>query len=84
MNEYKLQARFDRRNEFYGKAVVREQDNGDSVLFSYGTKVAEIKNSKLIIHGWYSQTTARHINEFAVQNGFKSMSKKEMIEYNND
>ena len=51
---------------------------------SYSTIVAEIVDEivegerKVKVFGWYSNTTARHINEFLQQNGFNKMSKKEM------
>jgi ArsR family metal-binding transcriptional regulator len=75
----KLQARFDRRASFYGKAEVIEYNN---ILYlkSYDTIVAKIENGKAVVNGWYSQTTARHINEFLKQNNFEAMSKKEMEE----
>ena len=53
---------------------------------SYSTIVAEIVDEivegerKVKVFGWYSNTTARHINEFLQQNGFDKMSKKEMEE----
>ena len=74
-----LQARFDSRNSFYKKAHTIEY-NGALYLQSYDTIVAKIENGKATINGWYSQTTARHINEFLKQNGFKAMTKKEMEE----
>ena len=75
----KLQTRFDRRASFYGKAEVIEYNN---ILYlkSYDTIVAKIENGKAVVNGWYSQTTARHINEFLKQNDFEAMSKKEMEE----
>ncbi len=72
-----LQARYDSRTNFYKKAIVKEY-NGILYLQSYNTIVAKIENGKAIVNGWYSQTTARHINEFLLQNGFEKMSKKEM------
>lgn len=74
-----LQARYDSRASFYGKAQVIEYNNS-LYLKSYDTIVAKIENGKAVVNGWYSQTTARHINEFLKQNGFKTMSKKEMEE----
>lgn len=74
-----LQARYDSRANFYKKAIVKEY-NGILYLQSYDTIVAKIENGKAIVNGWYSQTTARHINEFLLQNGFEKMSKKEMEE----
>lgn len=72
-----LQARYDSRADFYKKAKIIEY-NGALYLQSYDTIVAKIENGKAIVNGWYSQTTARHINEFLYQNGFDKMTKKEM------
>lgn len=66
---------------YYGKAKVHELGDGTKVLTSYDTHVAEIKDGKLSVFGWYSMTTARHINEFAMQHGFPKMTKKEMENY---
>ena len=77
---YYLQARYDSRDSFYKKAKVLTDNNGTLYLQSYDTIVAKIENGKAIVNGWYSQTTARHINEFLQQNGFDKMSKKEMEE----
>lgn len=72
-----LQARFDSRASFYKKAIIIKYNN---ILYlkSYNTIVAKIENGKAVVNGWYSQTTARHINEFLKQNGLKAMTKKEM------
>ena len=43
--EYKLEARYDTRKSFYGKAKVRTE-NGKIILRSYNTDVAYIKNGK--------------------------------------
>lgn len=72
-----LQARYDSRDSFYGKAKIIEYDGG-IYLQSYDTIVARIKNGKLFVRGWYSQTTGRHINEFLLQNGYSKMTKAEM------
>lgn len=72
-----LQARYDSRADFYKKAKVLEY-NGATYLQSYDTIVAKIENGNAIVNGWYSQTTARHINEFLYQNGFDKMTKKQM------
>ena len=76
---YYLQVRFDARYSFYKKAKVIEFE-GDLYLQSYNTIVAKIANGKAEVYGWFSQTTARHINEFLQQNGFDKMTKKEMEE----
>ena len=83
---YKLQPQYDNAKSFYGKANVYRNDKGSIFLMSYETIVAEIKDATVtdtgekqaIVHGWYSMTTSRHINEFLQQNGFNKMSKKEM------
>ena len=74
-----LQARYDSRADFYKKAKILEY-NGAIYLQSYDTVVAKIEDGKAIVNGWYSQTTARHINEFLRQNGFEPMTKKQMEE----
>ena len=74
-----LQARYDSRADFYKKAKIIKYNNA-LYLQSYSTIVAKIENGKTIVNGWYSQTTARHINEFLQQNGFNKMTKKEMEE----
>ena len=82
-----LQARYDSRASFYQKARVYKKY--DSIvkanllyLVSYDTIVAiiDLDKNTPYIYGWYSQTTARHINEFLKQNGFQAMTKKEMLE----
>ena len=45
---------------------------------SYSTIVAVKEDNKIKVKGWYSKTTAIHINEFLRQNGASSLSKKEM------
>ena len=64
-----LQARFDSRKSFYKKAYIGEFQNC-IYLLSYNTIVACIFQNQLRIYGAFSQTTARHIREFAKQNGF--------------
>jgi len=78
MKSFELFPRYDRRKSFYGKARIVEHENGDKDLISYTTTVASIKNDILYVYGWFSNTTARHINEFLKQNGFAPMTKKEM------
>lgn len=76
-----LQPVYDSRQSFYKKAQIKEY-NGALYLQSYNTIVAKIENGKAIVNGWYSATTAKHINEFLYQNGFNKMTKKEMEEDN--
>ena len=79
MNRYKLTARFDSRQGFYGKAIVVE-DGGNKKLYSYDTLVAEIfkTNSEAKVYNTQSQTTVRHVKEFLKQNGFRAESKKQI------
>tara|TARA_R110001592_G_C12889379_1_gene725553 strand:+ start:34 stop:225 length:192 start_codon:yes stop_codon:yes gene_type:complete len=37
----------------------------DTDVYSYSTKVAEIKGDELHVFGWWSATTSRHINYVA-------------------
>lgn len=78
--EYELEARHDARASFYGKAIVEVDDDGIERLYSYGTHVATYypKNDSVVVYGWHSQTTGRHINEFIQQFGFDKMTKAEM------
>lgn len=85
---YELKPQYDGAKSFYRKANIYRNDKGSIFLMSYSTIVAEIKDATItdtgekqaIVYGWYSKTTARHINEFLQQNGFNKMSKKEMEE----
>lgn len=74
----------DGRKYFYGKARV-EQDGNISYLYSYSTIVAYYNHetNKMIVKGYYSATTARHINSFLSYYGFNTYSKKELESYNN-
>ena len=81
-NLEELQTRFDRRQSFYKKAYTGEfEGNGWTALYlkSYNTIVACVFQNQLRIYGGFSQTTARHIREFAKQNGFDDViTYKEM------
>ena len=77
--ETKLKPQYDSKKSFYGKANVETRDNGDKVLISYNTEVAEIRNGKPIVFGLYSSTTTRHIKEFLMQNGFEFKDSKDII-----
>jgi hypothetical protein len=72
----------DGRKSFYGKAVVIKQD-GISKLKSYDTVVAEYNHAtnEMDVKGWFSATTARHINAFLSFYGFDTCTKKEMQNY---
>ena len=73
-NLKELEAHFDSRKSFYKKAYTGTFDGvGWHALYlkSYDTIVACIFENQLRIYGGFSQTTARHIREFALQNGFR-------------
>jgi len=74
-----LQAIYTNQKSFYGKARIEHLENGNKVLISYSTRVCELDNNNNI--AYYSQTTARHINEFLQQNGLPKMTKKEIENY---
>jgi len=62
-------------------------DDGDhySDLISYGTRVASYnhKTNEMSVYGWFSNTTAKHINTFLDFYGFNTCNKKELENYNN-
>lgn len=72
MNIYELQAIYDSRKSFYGKAQVTINPDGSKFLYSYGTLVAAHRaDDTFVINGIWSQTTSRHQREFMAQEGFK-------------
>lgn len=64
---YELDARFDSRKSFYGKAHVIDHGNGFIELQSYDTIVSTCNNGKVEHLGKWSQTTTRHQREFEKQ-----------------
>jgi hypothetical protein len=74
-----LQARYDGRKSFYGKAKVETDLDGCETLYSYGTKVSVIHKGEAYVFGTYSQTTLRHIKEFLKQNGFKAETARQIM-----
>lgn len=72
-----LQPIYCRQKSFYGKAKIIK-GKGIIKLKSYDTIIAEIKNGRLHINGFYSATSTRHLKEFIRQNGFKTGTKKEL------
>lgn len=62
---------------FYGKAKVIKE-NGVIKLQSYSTIIAEIKDNKVHINGFYSQTSTRHLKEFLKQYGFKTGTRQQL------
>ena len=69
---------------FYNKAKI-ETFNDTTYLISYSTQVAfyNHKTNKMTIKGYYSKTTARHINAFLAHFGFDQCNKKQLENYNN-
>lgn len=65
--------------------VTTENNETISKLKSYDTIVAEYNHNTNVmrVNGWYSTTTARHINAFLDYYGFNTCTKKELINYKN-
>ena len=78
---YELSPKYDSRQSFYGKARV-ESDDMKATLYSYETKVAEIRkvsedDVQVVLFNapkLFSKTTTRHIKEFLKQNGLEADS----------
>lgn len=51
---------------FYGKCYVEKDENGNEVLYSYGTKIMKRKADGALTRsrGLWSATTGRHIKAF--------------------
>ena len=77
---YELTANYDSARSFYGKARVTRYEDGSMTLTSYDTAVAFFKNGELTkaCGQPQSNTTARHMREFARQLGLPWMSKTEL------
>lgn len=67
MFTFDLDARFDTRKSFYGKARVIDYENGKKELYSYNTLVSVCENGVVEHLGKWSQTTSRHQREFERQ-----------------
>lgn len=74
-----MKPQFESVKSYYGKAHI-EISGSNRKLVSYWTYVAEYDhdNQKLTINGEYSNTTLRHIKEFAMQMGFPKLSVSDM------
>lgn len=69
------------QKSYYGKATVIETtENNERIsrLQSYSTIVAEYNHhtNKMTVLGWFSETTANHINDFLELYGFDRCNKK--------
>ena len=67
----------------FGRKAIVEEENGVSYLRSYDTVVAKFDHhiNKMQVYGWFSNTTARHINAFLDFHGFDTCNKKELENY---
>ena len=83
-----LEAIYDTRQSFYGKAKVEVQKNDFEQikdLYSYDTLVASVvinfdkKEIKYIYGGKYSRTTTRHQKEFFKQEGLSNREIQELF-----
>lgn len=68
-----------RTKSFYGKARVYDDGRGNRALVSYRTAVCWVDASGGFHKTWdgWSPTTARHVDEFRVQNGMGRIGKRE-------
>ena len=55
------------------KENLRIIDNTD--VYSYSTRVAQIKDEELHVYGWWSPTTSRHVNYVANHYNLKKVEK---------
>ena len=59
--------------------------NGEiwSDLISYTTRVASYNHTsnEMSVYGWFSSTTAKHINDFLEYYGFEKCNKKQLENY---
>lgn len=79
-NTYELSPMYDHHKSFYGRAFVDDYGDGHKILYSYNTKVAEVRGGEVILYeDWcYGDTTMRHTKEFLRQAGYEKMSKHEI------
>ena len=70
------------QKSFYNKAVMIRENNVTR-LQSYTTIVATYNHdtNEMKISGYYSQTTAKHINAFLSLFGFDTCNKKQLENY---
>ena len=54
-----------------------------SDLVSYETRVASYNHNtnEMSVYGWFSSTTAKHINDFLEFYGFDKCTKQQMLNY---
>ncbi len=67
-----------RQKSFYGKAIVTEYSKNLTILTSYDTEVAAIKNGEFIrLWDSWSATTNKHVNAFLNYYDIESISKSQ-------
>jgi len=75
------------KKSFWNKCHVNEYTNQDgdhySDLISYGTRVASYnhKTNEMSVYGYFSATTATHINAFIAFYGFDTCTKQQLENY---
>jgi len=74
---YNLDCIYNTSKSFYNKAKI-EIKGKTKILYSYDTKVAEIKNKKVKVYNLQSNSTLKHVKEFLLQEGFKAENKKQI------
>ena len=71
---------FENISGYYNKALIYKEINKNNyILLSYETVVSEYKENKMILYGWYSMTTANHINAFLHRFNYASMGKQAIL-----
>lgn len=77
---YGLEAQYDSRKSFGGKAQVETDNAGTETLYSYNTPVVKIVKGKVtLLPKWDSSaTTLRHVKEFLKQHDLKAESKEQI------
>ena len=71
-----LRAVHDSRKSFYGKAIIEDGVK----LYSYGTLVASVEpGQRPKVYNLQSRTTARHVREFLLQNGYSDQPKTFLV-----
>ena len=75
-----LQVQDGQTKSFYKKASIKRENNY-ILLYSYNLLVAKYNEitKKIIIYGYHSLTTGRHINNFLLYVGLPKMTKKEIL-----
>ena len=64
----------------YNRALIYKDidEPTHELLVSYNTIVAEKIDGVIDLYGWYSRTTAKHINTYLEQYGLRGLCKKEL------